>query len=485
MLEYLQKIGRSLMLPVSVLVVASLLMGAGYALDPDALGGSSNTVAVFLVQAGLVVINNLALLFAVGIGMGLAKDSNGAASLSAVVSYLMITTLLSPDTLSLITGTPTDQIPAAFASIQNVFIGIIAGIIGGESYNKFHTTELPQWLAFFSGRRLVPIVSALISVIVTVILYFIWPISYNALVSLGTWIADLGPLGAGLYGFFNKLLIPFGLHHALNNVFWFDTIGINDIGNFWGSTGELGVTGMYQAGFFPIMMFGLPGAALAIYKNARPENKQSTRALMLAGSIASFSTGITEPLEFSFMFQSPALYFIHAVLTGVSMFVCATLQATAGFSFSAGLIDFLISWQMPLSNNQWMLIVVGLVMFVVYYVVFNFAIQKFDLDTPGRGEVVAADTEAGTSTTAGESKHAQRARIIYEALGGDDNVVQINNCSTRLRLKVKDSSLVDVDKIKAAPAPGVSIVGKDNVQVIIGTEVQFVADEMKRVADEQ
>lgn len=478
MLEYLQKIGRSLMLPVSVLVVASLLMGAGYAIDYEALSGSSNVIAVFLVQAGLVVINNLPLLFAVGIGMGLAKDSNGAASLSSVVSFLMITTLLSPDILSAVTGLATEEIPVAFASIKNVFIGIISGIVGGEAYNRFHKTELPQWLAFFSGRRLVPIVSALISVVITIVLFFIWPASYNALVSLGTWIAGLGPVGAGLYGFFNKLLIPFGLHHALNNVFWFDTIGINDIGNFWGNTGELGITGMYQAGFFPIMMFGLPGAALAIYKNARKNQKQATRALMLAGSIASFVTGITEPIEFSFMFQAPALYFVHAVLTGVSMFVCATLQATAGFSFSAGLIDFLISWQMPLSNNQWVLIIVGLIIFLVYFVVFNFAIQKFDLNTPGRSESAEASEVAEVS---GESKHTQRARIIYEALGGKNNVMEINNCVTRLRLKVKDTSAVDIEKIKSAPVPGVSIIDKENMQVIIGTEVQFVADEMRDI----
>lgn len=479
MLEYLQKIGRSLMLPVSVLVVASLLMGAGYAIDHEALSGSSNVVAVFLVQAGLVVINNLPLLFAVGIGMGLAKDSNGAASLSSVVSFLMITTLLSPDILSAVTGLSVEEIPVAFASIKNVFIGIVSGIVGGEAYNRFHKTELPQWLAFFSGRRLVPIVSALISVGITIVLYFIWPASYNALVSLGTWIAGLGPVGAGLYGFFNKLLIPFGLHHALNNVFWFDTIGINDIGNFWGNTGELGITGMYQAGFFPIMMFGLPGAALAIYKNARKSRQQSTRALMLAGSIASFVTGITEPIEFSFMFQAPGLYFVHAVLTGISMFVCATLQATAGFSFSAGLIDFLISWQMPLSNNQWMLIIVGLVMFVVYFVVFNFAIQKFNLETPGRSESLEATSEE--VEVAGESKHTQRARIIYEALGGKSNVLEINNCATRLRLKVQDTNTVDIEKIKAIPVPGVSIIDKENMQVIIGTEVQFVADEMRDI----
>ncbi|MGX7107440.1 N-acetylglucosamine-specific PTS transporter subunit IIBC [Hutsoniella sourekii] len=480
MLRYLQQIGRSLMLPVSVLVVASLLMGAGYALDPQAMSGSSNSVAVFLVQAGLVVIGNLPILFAVGIGMGLARDNNGAASLSSVVAYLIITKLLQPEMIASYTGAELDAIPAAFASIENVFIGIIAGIVGGEAYNRFQNTELPQWLAFFSGRRSVPIVSALIAVILTLILYFVWPVCYNALVGLGTAISSLGALGAGLYGFFNKLLIPFGLHHAINNVFWFDTIGINDIGNFWGGTGTLGVTGMYQAGFFPIMMFGLPGAALAMYRNARPENRGTAGALLLAGAIASFSTGITEPIEFSFMFLAPGLYLVHAILTGISMFVAALLHATAGFSFSAGLIDFLLSWRMPMSHNQIYLIGLGLVMFVVYYLVFDFCIKKFDLDTPGRGSVQAS-TESEKVLSGQSTKHDQRAQVIYEGLGGADNILEINNCATRLRLKVRDSQKVDSDKIKSAPVPGVSIVDKENVQVIIGTEVQFVADALKKI----
>lgn len=477
MLNYLQKIGRSLMLPVSVLVVASLFMGTGYALDPDALSGSGNTIAIFMVQAGLVVIDNLPILFALGIGTGLAKDNNGAAALSAVVAFLMITTLLDPEKLAVITATPVEEINPAFGSIKNVFIGIIAGIIGGEIYNKFYQTQLPQWLAFFSGRRLVPILSSILALITALALYFIWPAVYGALQTFGEAIAGMGALGAGIYGFLNKLLIPFGLHHAVNNVFWFDTIGINDIGNFWGSVGELGITGRYQAGFFPIMMFGLPAAAFAIYKNAKPENKARVGALMFSGAVASFVTGITEPIEFSFMFLSPVLYVVNALLTGVSMFVAATLNATAGFSFSAGLIDFILSLRMPLANNTWMLVVLGLVMAVVYYFIFDLLIKKLDLKTPGREDDADLDiNDDATAPVSGGDRYDYMANEIYEAVGGADNINSMVNCATRLRLNLKDTSLVDQQRIKNTGVPGQNQMDDHNYHVIVGTDVQFVAD---------
>lgn len=486
MLDYLQKIGRSLMLPVSVLVVASLFMGLGYAMDPQAMSGSGNTFAIFMIQAGLVVINNLPILFALGIATGLAKDSNGAAALSGVVGYLMITTLLKPDTLALIRGVDVESIDSSFNNIQNVFIGIISGVTSGELYNRFHKTELPQWLAFFSGRRLVPILTAVASVVITIILYFLWPAVYGGLTAFGTFISGMGAFGAGLYGVFNKLLIPFGLHHALNNVFWFDTIGINDIGNFWGSTGTLGITGRYQAGFFPIMMFGLPAAGLAIYKNAKPENKKRVGALMLSGAIASFATGITEPLEFSFMFVAPGLYVVHAILTGVSMFVSALLEATAGFSFSAGLIDYVLSLRMPMANKPWMLLVVGAVMFVVYYLIFDLMIRKFDLETPGREkvDVNAEVTVSPSPSTGGNNQYDAIASAVYQAIGGNANINETNNCATRLRLTLEDTGKVNEQALKQIGVPGYRIVDKHNLQVIIGTGVQFVADaleeEMKR-----
>ncbi|AMB96026.1 N-acetylglucosamine-specific PTS transporter subunit IIBC [Aerococcus urinae] len=486
MLDYLQKIGRSLMLPVSVLVVASLFMGTGYAIDANALQGSSNVLATFLVQAGLVVINNLPLLFALGISMGIAEDNNGAAALSGAVSFLMITTLLSPEILSGITGQAIDQVNPAFKAINNVFIGIISGVLAGEMYNRFHNVKLPQWLGFFSGKRAVPIVTAALSALLAVILLFLWPTVYGGLVAFGTGIANLGDIGAGIYGITNKLMIPFGLHHAVNNVFWFDTIGINDIGNFWSSQGEPGVTGRYLAGFFPIMMFGLPGAALAMYKNARPENRASVASLLIAGSVAAFVTGITEPLEFSFMFAAPALYAVHACLTGLSLFICSALHATLGFSFSAGLIDMALSWRMPMANNQWMILVLGLVMFVIYFFLFDFLIRRFDFKTPGREAVSEADQTASNTAKASSQtgdKYQVMAENIYQGLGGKDNLEIVSNCATRLRLQLKDSNAIDEAKIKATGVPGLRKVNEHNLQIVVGTDVQFVADELKEILE--
>lgn len=396
----------------------------------------------------------------------------------------MITTLLSPDTLSVITSTPVEEINPAFNSITNVFVGIIIGIAAGELYNRFYSTKLPQWLAFFSGRRLVPILTAIVAILLSLILFFVWPVVYGVLQSFGEAISGLGALGAGIYGVLNKLLIPFGLHHAVNNVFWFDTIGINDIGNFWGSTGVQGITGMYQAGFFPIMMFGLPAAALAIYKNALPENKGRVGALMASAAIASFVTGITEPIEFSFMFLSPILYVINAQLTGVSMFVAATLNATAGFSFSAGLIDFVLSSRMPLSNRQHLLIVIGIVMAVLYFFIFDFMIRKFDLQTPGRERVNVETTDNlsesdrtySRSSSATGDKYEVMANEIYQAVGGADNINSMVNCATRLRLNLKDANLVDSARITQAGVSGQRKIDNHNYHVIVGPDVQFVAD---------
>ncbi len=487
MYKNLQKLGSSLMLPVSVLVVAALFMAVGYGLDPQALAGSDNSIAVFLVQAGLVVIDNLPILFAVGVAVGFASDNNGTAGLAGLVSFLMITTLLNPEKLAVIQNVPVEQINPAFGAVKNVFIGIISGVTAGWAYNRFHKTELPQWLAFFSGRRSVAIVTAVVSVLIAIVLYFIWPALYGLLTALGTSIAGLGALGAGLFGFLNRLLIPTGLHHALNNIFWFDTIGINDIGNFWASTGTQGVTGMYQAGFFPIMMFGLPAAAMAMIKNAKPELKGQAKALLIAGAIASFATGITEPLEFSFMFVAPSLYFVHALLTGISLFVASSLNATAGFSFSAGLIDLIASWRMPLANNTWMLLVMGLVFAVLYFVIFDWMIKHFNLNTPGRGEVLENDATTSDQSNGVSEKgpNAVMAHEIYQAIGGSENIQAVNNCATRLRLELNDTGIVDRGRIQAAGVSGVRVLDNRNLQVIIGTNVQFVADELSQLNNQQ
>lgn len=481
MMNYLQNIGRSLMLPVAVLPAAAILMGIGYWIDPSGWG-ADNAAAAFLIKAGSSIIDNMAILFAVGVALGMSKDRDGSAALSGLVAYLVVTTLLSTESVAMLQGTDPENVNAAFEKIGNQFIGILSGIIASIMYNRFSHVQLPDALAFFSGKRLVPIMTAVGMLVISGILFFVWPVIFTGLVSFGTAISKLDFIGAGLYGFFNRLLIPTGLHHALNSVFWFDVAGIDDIGRFWAGTGEKGVTGMYQAGFFPVMMFGLPAAALAMYHTAKTKRKKQAASLLLAAGFASFFTGVTEPLEFSFMFLAPALYVVHAALTGLSLAVAAFFHWTAGFGFSAGLVDFILSSRLPLANMPYMLLVQGLVFGLIYYVLFRFLIQKFQLKTPGREEE-AMETE--TEDAAAGSRFEKMAAVIYEGLGGDANVASVDNCVTRLRVEVRDMNAVDEAKIKSSGVPGTNIVGPKSIQVIVGTNVQFVADEVARIQNKK
>ena len=476
MMKYLQKIGKSLMLPVAVLPAAAVLMGIGYWIDPAGWGANS-PVAAFLIKAGAAIIDNMSILFAVAIAYGMTKEKDGSAALSGLVAFLVVTTLLKPETVSALTKVDLKEVPLAFSKISNQFIGILSGLVAATMFDKFHRTELPQALAFFSGKRLVPIMTSIAMLLVSVVLFFVWPAIFSGLVGFGIVMTKMGAFGAAVYGFFNRLLIPVGLHHALNAVFWFDLAGINDIGNFWAGTGSKGVTGMYQAGFFPVMMFGLPAAGFAIYQTAKPEKKAQIASLMLAAGFASFFTGVTEPLEFAFMFVSPLLYIIHAALTALSLFIASTLHATAGFGFSAGLVDFVLSSRLPLANKPFLLIIQGLVFAVLYYVVFKTLIVKFNLMTPGREE----DTVEEERVVLTKNKnHAEVAKVIFEALGGKENLVSIDNCATRLRLEVKDTTLVN-DKVIRTVAAGIVKPSKTDVQVIIGPYVEFVAAELKKL----
>jgi N-acetylglucosamine PTS system EIICBA or EIICB component len=480
MMKYMQRIGRSLMLPVAVLPAAAILMGIGYWIDPSGWG-ADNPVAAFLIKAGASIIDNMAILFAVGVALGMAKAKDGSAALSGLVAYLVITTLLSTDSVALLQGIEKVSVNPAFEKIGNQFVGILSGIVAAGMYNRFSHVKLPDALAFFSGKRLVPIMSAIAMLVVSGVMLFVWPFIYTALVSFGKEISGLGFTGAGLYGFFNRLLIPTGLHHALNSVFWFDVAGIDDIGNFWSGNGEKGVTGMYQAGFFPVMMFGLPAAGLAIYHAARPGKKKQVASLMLAAGFASFFTGVTEPLEFAFMFVAPALYVVHAVLTGLSLAIASFFHWTAGFGFSAGFVDFVLSSRLPLANLPYMLLIQGVVFGLLYYFLFRFMISKFNLMTPGREEdMEEAVGEGGEVLPQGE-RFAVMAAEIFAGLGGDENVTSVDNCITRLRVEVKDMDAVDQDRIKATGVPGIHVVGENSIQVIVGTSVQFVADEIERI----
>lgn len=451
-------------------------MGIGYWIDPIGWG-SNSAIAAFLIKAGGAIIDNMAILFAIGVGVGMADDHEGTSALAALVSWLMIQTLLSPAGVAMLKGIDVSEVNPAFSKIGNQFIGIVSGLIGSSCYNRFKNTKLPDALAFFSGKRSVAIVTALVSLVACLVLFFVWPIIYSALVIFGEGILGLGAVGAGIYGFFNRLLIPFGLHHALNSVFWFDVAGVNDLGNFWSGNGVLGQTGQYMTGFFPVMMFGLPAAALAMYHTAKPGRKKQAYGLLLAAAVCSFFTGVTEPLEFAFMFLAPGLYLIHAILTGISLTICALLPVRAGFNFSAGFVDWFLSFKAPMAVNPLFIIPMGLVYGVVYYVIFRFAIVKFNFKTPGRED----DDVDEMVTVLKNDNYTQVASIILEGIGGKENVTSIDNCITRLRLEVKDYTLVDEKKIKSAGVAGVVRPGKTSVQVVVGTQVQFVADEFKKL----
>ncbi len=479
--EYLQNIGKSLMVPVAVLPAAAILMGIGYWIDPTGWGAESQTAA-FLIKSGSALIDNMGILFAIGVGFGLSKDKNGAAALSALVGWLIIQQILNPENLALIQGVAVEDVPAAFGKVNNQFVGILTGVVSSTVYNRTYQVELPPALAFFSGRRLSSIVTAVAMLAVSIVMIYVWPMVYGGLVSFGEAIMTMGPLGAGIYAFSNRMLIPVGLHHALNSVFWFDVAGINDIANFYSNPDDVKVAidnytiGMYQAGFFPIMMGGLPGAAFAMYHEAKPSQKKAVYGLLLGGAVASFFTGVTEPLEFSFMFAAPVLYFVHAIFTGISVFIAASMQWISGFGFSAGLVDFVLSSQNPNATQWYMLIPMMIGFFFVYYFTFRTMIRTMNLKTPGRGEEVIEDE----SIEGSGNKHEAMAKKLITIIG-EDNLVSIDNCATRLRLVVKDSKVIDENQIKAVGVPGVLKPSETTLQIIVGPTVEFVADEMKKL----
>ena len=477
-MKYLQKLGKALMLPVACLPICGILMGIGYLLCPASMQGGDITgfgpmVGIFLVKAGAALIDNMALLFVIGVGVGMSDDNDGTGGVAALASWLMITTLLSTGFVTTLFPSIADNADKtlAFNKIANPFIGILAGVIGSSCYNKFKSTKLPDWLSFFSGKRCVAIIAGVVSILVSVVLLFVWPILFGALISIGNAIAGMGALGAGIYAFLNRLLIPTGLHHALNNVFWFDTIGLGDLTHFWAGETSADVSwslGMYMSGFFPCMMFGIPGAALAMIQCAKDNKKKVAIGLVASAALCAFICGVTEPFEFGFMFLAPGLYVIYALLYGIFTVITVLLGFRAGFSFSASL---------PAAQKTWLIIPLGIAAFIVFYVVFRFAILKFDLKTPGRED----DDMDETTVKLANDNFTEVAKIILEGVGGKGNVASIDNCITRLRLEIKDYTAVDEKKIKSAGVAGVIRPGKNSVQVVIGTKVQFVADEFKKL----
>ena len=445
-MKFLQKLGKALMLPVACLPICGILMGIGYALCPATMQGGDitgigNQIGFFLVKAGGALIDNMALLFVIGVGVGMSDKHDGTGGLAALASWLMITTLLSTAVVTTIMPSIAKNADAtlAFDKIANPFIGILSGVIGSMCYNKFKDTKLPDWLSFFSGKRCVAIVAGVVSIIVSVVLLFVWPVVFTALITVGQSIAKMGAIGAGIYAFLNRLLIPTGLHHALNNVFWFDTIGLGDLTHFWAGETSKNVSwslGMYMSGFFPCMMFGIPGAALAMIQTAKSNKKKIAIGLVGSAAVCAFVCGVTEPFEFGFMFLAPGL-----------------------------------------SQKTWMIIPLGIAAFIVFYVVFRIAITKFDLKTPGRED----DDIDEENIALANDDYTAMASVILEGLGGSANVKSVDNCITRLRLEINDDDKVNEAKIKSSGAAGIIRPGKGNIQVIIGPKVQFVADEMEKL----
>ena len=453
MLAFLQRIGKALMLPIAVLPAAGLLLRLG---QPDLLN------IPFIAAAGNAVFANLALIFAIGVAIGFSKDSNGAAGLAGAIGYFVLTegTKAIDDTINM-----------------SVLGGILAGVIAGLLYNRFHDLKLPDWLGFFSGRRFVPIVTAATMVLLAGLFGYVWPPIQAGINGLGEWIIGAGAFGVGVFGFLNRLLIPIGLHHVLNTFLWFV------FGEYNGATGDISrffagdpSAGIFQAGFFPIMMFGLPAATLAMIVTAKKEKRAQVTGMLLSLALTSFLTGITEPIEFSFMFLSPVLYVVHALLTGSSMAIAYMLEIRHGFSFSAGAIDFFLNF--GIATKPLLLLGVGVVYGIIYFVVFTFLIKTLNLKTPGREDEEESVEAVGSEKT---DRYENMAKSFMNYLGGESNIISIENCTTRLRLQVKEMSKVNEAALKQSGAKGVIKVNQTNVQVIVGTDVEFVADKMRKL----
>lgn len=457
---HIKDIGKSLMLPIAIFPLAAILLGIGYSLERI---HELYFLSYILKSIGNIIINNMPLFFSIGISYGLDKNKSSLSAINGMISFFVVMILLSKSNSFAVQNDLIIGTRDAFTNINNQFIGILCGVIA------HYVTELSKNI-----KINIPMLSSLLCIVcmivVSSVLYYVWPAIYNVLIVCGQYIYNLGPLGAGIYGFLNRLLLPLGIHHILNSMFWFDVIGINDIGNFWTSKGVLGVTGMYQAGFFPIMMFAMPAVALVFYNTAYPANKKKILPFLISTVIASVFSGITEPIELTFMYISPILYVIHAILCGLTLYIVATFKWIAGFSFSAGIIDYILSFSMPLANKPYMLIVIGPIVFIIYYMIFKFLILKFDIKTIGRNPI--KDDVASLSYSRKELNEI--VKNIIMVCGGFNNVIKVETCLTRLRIQLKDVSKLNMEK---ADTKAIEYNLFDNeVQFVYGYQVDFIYD---------
>lgn len=467
LLSNLQRLGKALMTPVAVMPAAALLLRLGQADVWKWTGLKALEAGIpWMAAAGDAIFGNLPLIFAIGIAVGLAEENNGVAGIAATVGYFVLT-----------------KVATAFNPKINmgVLAGFIIGILAGYLYNKYKAIKVPDFLGFFGGKRFVPIVTSFCAVILGVIAGYVWPPIQDAINAFGNSVAGAGALGAFVFGLLNRALLPVGLHHVVNTLFWFQ------FGSFTDAAGKI-VTGdlnrffaldpsagTYMTGFFPIMMFALPAACLAMITTAKKENKKAVTGMLLGIAFTSFLTGITEPIEFSFMFLAPVLYGVHAVLTGVSLAVTSALGIKSGFGFSAGLIDYLLN--LGISTKPVLLLVIGLIFAVVYYFLFVFLIKALNIPTPGRDD----EEFSSKLSNLGESELSVKAGEIIEAIGGKANIEGIDACVTRIRLTLKDGTLLKEDRLKQLGATGVMKMGSKNYQIVVGTIADILVTHMKNL----
>ncbi|MEP7154853.1 MAG: N-acetylglucosamine-specific PTS transporter subunit IIBC [Betaproteobacteria bacterium] len=473
LIESTQQLGRALMLPIAVLPVAGLLLRLG---QPDLM----NLAPV--AAAGDAIFSNLGILFAIGVAVGLARENNGAAGLAAVVGFLVATKgaevliQVPPDIFS-----KGDLAAAAYKAKQlsklSVPIGILSGLISGWLYNRYSEIRLPSYLAFFGGRRFVPIAAGCAGLVVAAAFGLGWPYLEKGMDALSLGVLGAGEFGLFVYGALNRLLIVTGLHHILNNLAWFL------IGDYNGVTGDLKrffagdpAAGVFMSGFFPVMMFGLPAACLAMYHTALPARRKATGGLLLSMGLTSFLTGVTEPIEFTFMFLAPMLFAVHALLTGAAMVTMDLLNSRLGFGFSAGLFDYVLNYK--LATNPLLLFPVGAVYFALYYGLFRFFILRFNLKTPGREAEDIGTVEAGSASEAKTS--SSEASAFIAALGGADNLTSVDACTTRLRLVLARRDMIDEAALRRLGSRGVVKLGNDGLQVVLGPIADQVAGDIRK-----
>jgi N-acetylglucosamine PTS system EIICBA or EIICB component len=473
-LAALQQLGRALMLPIAVLPIAGLLLRLG---QPDLLD------VAWIAAAGDAIFSNLGLIFAIGVAVGLARENHGAAGLAGVVGFLVTThgaqALISvpPDALASLTGHARELAISDYKTHEiaklGVPIGIINGLIAGAIYNRYHDIRLPSYLSFFGGRRFIPIATGIIGMALAGAFGWSWPYLERSMDSLSGAILGSGYVGLFAYGVLNRALIVTGLHHILNNLAWFL------LGNYHGVTGDLHrfvagdpTAGQFMSGFFPVMMFGLPAACLAMYHTALPDRRKAVAGFLLSLALTSFLTGVTEPIEFTFMFLAPVLYGIHAVLTGVAMVVMKFAGVHLGFSFSAGFFDYVLYYGR--ATRPWLLLPIGAAYFVIYYALFRFFIVRLNLHTPGRDPTLAPVIETKVDST-----DADQAKAFITALGGAANLLQVDACTTRLRLKVADQSRVSPEALRQLGASGTVQLSAQALQVVLGPIADQVAGQIR------